>query len=140
MNCEQRLSVLTEEAKKDGVDREEGRRIFAKLCDYATDYHEAANVTPVRILMQALRYTRYRICKELSILKALGLVERTTCGFPAYEVYTENGLIDYDESHPPLNGFGLSKKGYESATYKKAQDILDAEYRRWAEMSAEEIL
>jgi hypothetical protein len=139
MTYEEKIAALTETAKEDGVDRDEGRRIFATLCFYATDYQDAANVTPTRILMQALGYTKYRISKELSILKKLGLVERTTCGFPAYEIYTENGLTDFDESHPPINGFGLTTKGFESATYKKAIKFLDEEYRRLAEMTEEEI-
>lgn len=139
MTYEEKISVLAKTAKEDGVESVEGRRIFAHLCNYATDYHEATNVTPTRLMVQVLGYTRYRISKELAILKKLGLVERTTCGFPAYEVYTENGLTDWDEAHPPLNGFGLTKKGFESATYKKADVILNEDYRRWAEMSEEEI-
>lgn len=139
MTYKEKIAALTEAAKEDGVDSEEGRRIFAKLCNYATDFHKASNVTPTRILVQALGYTKYRISKELSFLKKLGLVERTTCGSPAYEIYTENGLTDFDEAHPPLNGFGLTKKGFESATYKKANKFLDEEYRRLAEMTEEEI-
>ena len=139
MTYEEKIVVLTETAKEDGVDSEEGRKVFAKLCFYATDWQDIANVTPTRILMQTLGYTKYRISKELSILKKLGLVERTTCGFPAYEIYTENGLIDCDESHPPINGFGLTTKGFESTTYKKAINFLDEEYRRLAELTEEEI-
>lgn len=139
MTYEEKIAALTETAKEDGVDSEEGRRIFAELCFYVTDCDEAANVTPTRILIQALGYTKYRISKELSILKKLGLVERTTCGFPACEIYTENGLIDCDESYPPINGFGLTTKGFESTTYKKAINFLDGEYRRLAEMTKEEI-
>lgn len=139
MTYEEKIAALVETAKEDGVESKEGRMIFAKLCNFATDWHEASNVTPTRILVQALGYTKYRISKELSILKKLGLVERTTCGFPAYEIYTENGLTDCDEAHPPLNGFGLTDKGFESATYKKANKLIDDEYRRWAEMSEEEI-
>lgn len=138
MTYEEKTAALTETAKEDGVDSEEGRRIFAKLCFYATDFHEASNVTPTRILVKNLGYTKYRISKELSILKKLGLVERTTCGFPAYEWSTESGT-DYEEPHPPVNGFGLTGKGFESATYKKAIKFIDEEYRRLVEMTEEEI-
>ena len=78
--------------------------------------------------------------KVIKALRDLGFVERTTCGFPAYEVYTESGLTDFDEARPPVNGFGLTKKGFESATYKKANELNEAEYKRWAEMPEEEIL
>jgi hypothetical protein len=139
MDFEERISVLSETAKEDGVESTEGRMIFAYLCSSATDWHEAANVTPTRILIQVLGYTKYRISKELTFLKKLGLIERTTCGFPAYEIYTENGLTDWDEAHPPLNGFGLTEKGFESATYKRADKLLDEEMERWAELVGEEI-
>lgn len=129
MTYEKRMTVLAETAKEDGIESEEGRRVFAYLCTAAMDYHDAANVTPSRILVQALGYTKYRVSKELAILKKLGLVERTTCGFPAYETYTENGLTDWDEAHPPLNGFGLTQAGYKSKTYEKANKIQDEEYR-----------
>ncbi len=139
MDFEERISVLSETAKEDGVESTEGRMIFAYLCSSATDWHEAANVTPTRILIQFLGHTKYRISKELTFLKKLGLVERTTCGFPAYEIYTENGLTDWDEAHPPLNGFGLTEKGFESSTYKRADKLLDEEMERWAELVGEEI-
>lgn len=139
MDFEERISVLSETAKEDGVENTEGRKIFAFLCSKATDWHEAANVTPTRLLIQVLGYTKYRISKELTSLKKLGLIERTTCGFPAYEIYTENGLTDWDEAHPPLNGFGLTEKGFESATYKRADKLLDEEMERWAELVGEEI-
>ena len=129
MTYEEKIIALAETAKEDSVESEEGRKIFAYLCSFAMDYHDAANVTPTRILVQALGYTKYRVCKELSILKKLGLVERTTCGFPAYEIHTENGLTDWDEAHPPLNGFGLSQAGYNSKTYERANKIQDDEYR-----------
>lgn len=74
MTYEEKITALAETAKEDGIESEEGRRIFAYLCSSAMDYHDAANVTPTRILMQALGYTKYRICKELSILKKLGLL------------------------------------------------------------------
>lgn len=129
MTYEKRMAVLAETAKEDGIESEEGRRVFAYLCSAAMDYHDAANVTPSRILVQALGYTKYRVSKELAILKKLGLVERTTCGFPAYETYTENGLVDWDEAHPPLNGFGLTQAGYKSKTYEKADKMQYDEYK-----------
>lgn len=127
------IDILAETAKTDNIQSPAAQRIFAQLCWCSTDHHEAANVTPVRIISQQLGYTKYRIRKELDILKEFELVKRTTYGFPAYEVYTENGLTDWDESHPPINGFGLTQKGYETNTYKKAYEILIDSYRRLCE-------
>lgn len=139
MTYEERIEVLKETAmRKDILIFPEIRAVFAYLCSAATDYHEAANVNPVRIISEFTGLTKYRVREVVKVLRNLGLVERTTCGFPAYEIYTENGLTDWDEAHPPLNGFGLTKKGFESATYKKAEELNEAEYKRWAEMSDEE--
>ena len=141
MTYEERIEVLKETAmRKDILIFPEIRAVFAYLCEAATDYHDAANVQPVRKIAEFTGLTKYRVRKVIKCLRDLGLVEKTTCGFPAYEIYTENGLTDWDESHPPVNGFGLTEKGFESATYKKADELNEAEYKRWAEMSEEEIL
>jgi hypothetical protein len=141
MTYEERIEILKETAmRKDILIFPEIRAVFAYLCSAATGYHDAANVHPVRIISEFTGLTKYRVRQAIKALRNLELVERTTCGFPAYEVYTENGLIDFDEAHPPVNGFGLTKKGFESATYKKADELIEAEYKRWAEMSEEEIL
>ena len=130
---EERIEVLKETAmRKDILIFPEIRAVFAYLCSAATDYHDAANVNSVRLISEFTGLTKYRVRKVINCLRDLGLVERTTCGFPAYEWSSENGK-DFTESHPPVNGFGLTKKGFESATYKKADELQEAEYRRWAE-------
>lgn len=141
MTYEERIEVLKETAmRKDILIFPEIQAVFAYLCSAATDYHDAANVNSVKIISHFTGLTKYRVRKVIKALRDLGLVERTTRGFPAYEVYTENGLTDFDETHPPVNGFGLTKKGFESATYKKANELNEAEYKRWAEMPEEKIL
>lgn len=129
MNFEERMEVLSETAmRKDILIHPETQRIFAYMCSRETDY-QALNVIPTRHIAEVLGYSKYRVRKTISILRELGLVERTTHGIPGYETYTENGLVDCDEAHPPINGFGLTKKGYESATYKKAEELQTEEYR-----------
>lgn len=140
MTYEERIEVLKDTAmRNDILIFPEIQAVFACLCSAATDYHDAANVNSVRLISEFTGLTKYRVRKVINCLRDLGLVERTTCGFPAYEWSSENGK-DFTESHPPVNGFGLTKKGFESATYKKADELQEAEYRRWAEMSEEEIL
>lgn len=140
MTYEEKIEVLKKTAMcKDILIFPEIQAVFAYLCSAATDYHDAANVNSVKIISHFTGLTKYRVRKVIKALRDLGLVERTTCGFPAYETYTENGLTDWDEAHPPVNGFGLTKKGFDSATYKKADELNEAEYKRWAEMSEEEI-
>lgn len=141
MKYEERIAVLEEVAmREDVIIFPEIRKVFAYLCNAATDYHDAANVNPVRLIAEFTKLTKYRVRKVIKVLREMGLVERTTCGFPAWECHTEDGLVDWDESHPPVNGFGLTKKGFESATYKKAEYLMNEEYREMAEMTEEEIL
>jgi hypothetical protein len=141
MTYEERIAVLEEVAmQEDTIKFSEIKKVFVYLCDAATDYHEAANVQPVRIIAERTGLTKYRVRKIINYLRDLGLVERTTCGFPSWETYTENGLVDWDEAHPPANGFGLTKKGFESATYKKADYLLNEEYRKMAEMTEFELM
>ena len=130
-----RMNVLANTAMhKDLIVAVESQRIFAVLCNCATDYHEASNVSPVRLIREFIRnafdaeYSDYMIRKHIAVLREIGLVERTTCGFPAWETSTESGT-DGDVSHPPINGFGLTKKGFESHTYKQADKFQDDMYR-----------
>ena len=135
MSYEERIEVLKETANfKDNLIFSEVCVVFAYLCSAATDYHAAANVNSVNTISHFTGLSKYMVRKVIKILCGFGLVQKTTCGFPGYEWNTENG-IDYEEPHPPVNGFGLSKKGFESATYKKADELNEAEYKRWAEMS-----
>lgn len=141
MKYEERIADLEEVAmREDIIIFPEIGKVFAYLCDAATDYHDAANVHPVRIIAEFTKLTKYRVRKVIKVLRELGLVERTTCGFPAWEYHTEDGLADCDESHPPVNGFGLTEKGFESATYKKAEYLMNEEYRKMAEMTELELM
>lgn len=140
MTYEERIAALEEVAmREDIIIFPEIRKVFAYLCDAATDYHDAANVHPVRIIAEFTKLTKYRVRKVIKVLRELGLVERTTCGFPAYEWSSENGT-DFEEAHPPVNGFGLTEKGFESATYKKAEYLMNEEYRKMAEMTEFEMM
>lgn len=140
MTYRERIEVLKETAmRKDYILIPEIQTVFAYLCAAATDYHDAANVNSVNTISHFTGLTKYMVRKVIKVLRDVGLVEKTTCGFPGYEWSTENGT-DYEEPHPPVNGFGLTKKGFESATYKKADELNEAEYKRWSEMSEKAIL
>lgn len=132
MTYEERLNILINATKKDGITDANASLIFSIICDCATDYHEGSNVISSNNLANLSGLSRYKVMKAINILRDIFLVERTTCGFPAYEIYTESGLVDFDCSHPPKNGFGLSLNGYKSNTYKKAEELLDLSYREWA--------
>lgn len=118
MSYEERLNALQLEAMHDLLIFPHIQRVFAYLCDAATDYHDAANVQPVKMIAQFTGLSKYYVRIAIKALVRLGLVERTTCGFPW---------------RPPVNGFGLTEKGYETKTYKKASEMMDEYYRRACE-------
>lgn len=119
MTYEERNEVLKETAmRKDILIFPEIRAVFAYLCSAATDYHDAANVNSVKIISHFTGLTKYRVRQAIKALRNLGLVERTMCGFPAYEWSTENGT-DYLEPHPPVNGFGLTKKALKALRIRR---------------------
>lgn len=135
MSFEKKIEILKETAmRKDYLLIPEIQAVFVYLCSAATDYHAAANVNSVNTISYFTGLTKYRVRKVIKVLRDFGYVEKTTCGFPGYEWSTESGT-DYEEPHPPVNGFGLTKKGFETATYKKAYELQEAEYKRLTEMS-----
>lgn len=133
MSYEERIEILKKTAmREDNFVFSEMQAVFAYLCSAATDYHDAANVNSIKTISHFTGLTNYMVRKVIKYLCDFGLVERTTCSFSGYEFATENG-IDFEEPHPPVNGFGLTREGFESATYKKAEELKEAEYKRLAE-------
>lgn len=75
--------------------------------------------------------SKYRMRKALKELIADGLIEYTSQGRPAIEScgeYTE--LVC--EAGPPINGYALTKAGFESDEYKEESERRDEAYREWA--------
>ena len=112
-------------ATRDAVSDLDSQWVFALICFHAIDWQLGANVNSVPYIARHFEWTRYRVRKAIKYLRELGLVERTTCGIPAVCYETESGFEMWDYAHPPVNGFGLSTKGYESATYKLSYDLED---------------
>lgn len=132
MSYEERLSELQITAMHDVLIFPDIQRVFAYLCDAATDYHDAANVNSVKRIAQFTGISKYSVKRAIKALVTLGLVERTSCGFPWRSYETACGT-EWDEPHPPVNGFGLTDKGYKSNTFKKASEMLEEYYRRACE-------
>lgn len=128
MSFEERLNALQLEAMHDLLIFPHIQRVFAYLCYSATDCYEAANVHSVKTIAQFTGLSKYYVRFAIKSLVRLGLVERTTCGFPWRSYETACGT-EWDEPHPPVNGFGLTEKGYETKTYKKASEMRDECYR-----------
>ena len=75
--------------------------------------------------------SKYKMRKALKELIADGLIEYTSQGCPAIEScgeYTE--LVC--EVGPPINGYALTKAGFESKEYQEESERRDRAYREWA--------
>ena len=132
-NEQKRIQLEKVAQKDDHIIFPDLRAVFCYLCIMATDWHEAANVNSIRLIAQALGFTKYRVRKCICTLREMGLVERTSCGCPAVESNTESGYELWYEARPPVNGFGLTEEGYNSKTYQEAIRILDEELAHWAD-------
>ena len=87
-------------------------------CCYAPD----RAVVSTSNLASLLECTKYKVRKALRVLKDLGYIEYTSQGRPAIESNTENGRELICEPLPPINGYALTKLGYETVQFKEAQE------------------
>ena len=93
-------------------------------------------VVPISNIASLLKWTKYRIRKALKELRELELIEYTSQGCPAlvsYGEYTE--LIC--EAQPPINGYALTKQGFETEIYKKRYSEWEKGLAKWANMEEE---
>ena len=95
-------------------------------CWYAPD---CAVVSISNLMLFEPDISKYKMRKALKELIADGLIEYTSQGCPAVEScgeYTE--LVC--EAGPPINGYALTKAGFESKEYQEASEQRDRAYRR----------
>ena len=78
--------------------------------------------------------TRYGARKALKELIANGLVEYTSQGCPAVVSYGEVPELVCD-ARPPINGYALTKKGFESDRWKQAYAEWCKSMEEWANES-----
>ncbi|MDO4803867.1 MAG: hypothetical protein Q4A32_03490 [Lachnospiraceae bacterium] len=118
--------VTIEEAKK----RILGEIISAQIGTYMSTYAPDDGVITISNLIKLIDgLTKYRARQALKSLMADGLIACTSQGRPAivsYGEYTE--LVC--ESGPPINGYKLTAKGYESKEYQVA-------YKEWCKSMEE---
>ena len=97
--------------------------ISCEISTYMHTYGPDKAVVPISSLVNVLEWTKYRTRKALKELRELGLIEYTSQGCPAIVSYGEiTELIC--EAMPPINGYALTEKGFESNLYKQ-------KYAKW---------
>lgn len=107
--------------------------IQAELATYESCYAPDRAVIPISWLLERESdVTKYRMRKALEELMADGLIEYTSQGRPAIESCGEYKELVCDAA-PPINGYALTKAGFESDEWKEASEQRDRAYRRWCE-------
>lgn len=100
--------------------------INCEISLYTTMYAPDKAVVPISNIIYLINgLTKYRARKALKELLVDGLIYYTSQGRPAlisYGEYTE--LID--DARPPINGYALTQKGFETEIWKKT-------YKEWGE-------
>lgn len=94
--------------------------ISCEISTYECWYAPRQAVVPTSNIAYLLGWSKYKVRKCLNALKAIGYIEYMSQGRPAIESNTENGYELICEPMPPINGYGLSKLGFESIYYKQA--------------------
>ncbi len=114
--------------------------IFKALCSckislYMACYAPDKAVVPISNFCSLIKgLTKYRARLALKELVSEGLVEYTHQGCPAIvSPSTENGYGELiDDAHPPINGYALTKKGFESDIYKSHKADWEKSMEDWA--------
>lgn len=92
-------------------------------------------VVTISDLVSMLKWTKYRARKALKELRELGLIEYTSVGCPAIASYGEITEL-VEEAHPPINGYALTEKGFESELYKQKYAKWQKDLEEWAHIKS----
>ena len=96
--------------------------IQAELATYMTCYGpDKAVISISNLMLFQPEITKYAMRKVLKELIADGVVEYTSQGCPAIESIGEYTELICDAA-PPVNGYALTKAGFESDEWKTAYD------------------
>ena len=98
-------------------------------CWYAPD---CAVVSNSNLMSFEPDISKYKMRKALKELVADGLIEYTSQGRPAIESCGEYREL-VCEAGPPINGYALTKAGFESKEYQEVCEQRDRVYRRMCE-------
>lgn len=109
----------------------------AEIGSYMTMHGPSRAVISCKSIAECNKWTLYRARKAVRELVADGLVERASCGCPAVESCGEYRELDF-EAAPPLNGFALTKKGFESEMWKEIYKDWEKSMAEWAEGGSHE--
>ncbi len=119
------------------TDSEARNRIFSTLisCEistYTAMYAPDRAVVPISNLLSLVDgLTKYRARKALRQLIQDGVICYTSQGCPAIVSYGEYQEL-VAEAAPPINGYCLTKKGFETTEWKQAYKDWEKSMEEWA--------
>lgn len=95
--------------------------------------------TPVRYVISARNvaklfgFTLYRARKALKGLAQQGVIERVSIGCPAVESFNGEVYELVCDARPPLNGYALTERAFDTDEWKAAIEEFDRDMRKMAE-------
>ncbi len=102
---------------------------------YTACYTPDKAVVPISNIVNLLKWTKYRVRKALKELRELELIEYTSQGCPAIVSYGAESYPELiDDAHPPINGYALTKKAFESELWKERYSEWSKSMEEWANM------
>ena len=102
---------------------------------YTACYAPDKAVVPISNIISLLKWTKYRSRKALKELRELELIEYTSQGCPAIVSYGAESYPELiDDAHPPINGYTLTKKAFESELWKECYSEWSKSMEEWANM------
>ncbi len=105
--------------------------ISCEISTYEHTYGPDKAVVPISDLVHMLKWTKYRARKALNELRELDLIEYTSQGRPALVSYGEIAEL-ICEAQPPINGYALTEKGFQSDLYKQKHAKWEKDLEEWA--------
>lgn len=106
--------------------------IHCQISTYTALYAPGEAVITISNLIALIDgLTKYRARKALKELIAEGIVEYKSQGCPAVMSCGEVPELVYDAG-PPINGYTLTKKGYETEAWKQAYKDWEKSMEEWA--------
>lgn len=112
--------------------------ISCEISLYTTCYAPEKAVVPISNIASLLKWSKYRIRKALKELRELELIEYTSQGCPAILSYGAESYPELlDEARPPINGYALTHKAFESELWKQCYAEWNKSMEEWANIATE---
>lgn len=112
--------------------------IWCEISNYTSLYAPGKAVVSISNLLYLLgNVTKYSARQALKRLIADGLIEYTSQGCPAVMSYGEVPEL-VEDAAPPINGYALTKKGFETPEWKNAYKEWCKSMEEWANMGGGE--